>query len=204
MSYRNRYKRPYEQPSPSPIEISFWEKAKPLIPELQRETWIDKKYRVDFLVPSRKIIIELYGYKYHNTKDKITKDAERERYLQAQGYRVIRFTGTEIYKDPQKCVSEVLSIAKIQPPHVPSINTPPAITPQENISVDMDESVTNPSWLSKINTSMAIKNKKEYMRRKKKIFGLEKWHVQVLFVMFVATLLFLSCVVLNLLKLMYP
>jgi very-short-patch-repair endonuclease len=87
MSYRNKYKKPYEQPQASPIEISFWETAKPLIPELQREAWIDKKYRVDFLVPSRNVIIELYGFQYHNTKYKITKDAERERYLQGKGYQ---------------------------------------------------------------------------------------------------------------------
>ncbi len=66
MPYRKRYTKPYEQPSPSPIETSFWEQAKPLIPELQREIWIGKKYRVDFLIPSRKIIIELYGYQHHN------------------------------------------------------------------------------------------------------------------------------------------
>ncbi len=79
----------------SPIEISFWEHAKPLIPELQDEVWIDK-YRVDFLIPSKKVIIELYGYAYHNEKKKVTKDAERERYLQRLGYQVIRFKGSEI------------------------------------------------------------------------------------------------------------
>jgi very-short-patch-repair endonuclease len=63
---------------PSPIEIAFWEAAKPKIPELQQEIWIDK-YRVDFLIPSQKIIIELYEYEYHNSKKKITKDAEREK-----------------------------------------------------------------------------------------------------------------------------
>lgn len=100
-------------PEQSPIEKSFWETAKPLIPELEQETWIDN-YRVDFLIPSKKIIIELYGYQYHNTKQKITKDAERERKLQKLGYQIIRFTGTEIYKDVKKCVNEVLELGKIE------------------------------------------------------------------------------------------
>jgi hypothetical protein len=43
---------PYQQPAPSPIEIAFWEAAKPKIPELEREVWIGK-YRVDFFVRSQ-------------------------------------------------------------------------------------------------------------------------------------------------------
>jgi len=101
-------------PAQSPIEKSFWETAKPLIPELQQEVWIDN-YRVDFLLPSKKTIIELYGYEYHKSKEKITKDAKRERYLQKLGYKIIRFTGSEIYKDVNKCVNEVLELEEIKP-----------------------------------------------------------------------------------------
>lgn len=103
----------YKQPEQSPIEKKFWENAKPVIPELQNEVWVSN-YRVDFLIPSKKIIIELYGYTYHNTKHKITKDAERERNLQKMGYQVIRFTGSEIFKDVKKCIKEVLELAKIE------------------------------------------------------------------------------------------
>ena len=108
-------------PKPSPIEIAFWETAKPLIPELEQEVWINK-YRVDFLIPSKKIIIELYGYEYHNSKQKITKDAERERYLQSFGYQIIRFTGTEVFKDVKKCVNETIKLAKIEPAKIPIFN----------------------------------------------------------------------------------
>jgi very-short-patch-repair endonuclease len=95
---------------PSPIERSFWKAAKPRIPELQRECQIGKKYRVDFLLPSRKVVIELYGFRYHRTKEKLTSDAERERDLQGRGYQVIRFTGSEITKDVDRCVNDVLAI----------------------------------------------------------------------------------------------
>ena len=114
MSYKRPKRKHYEQPPPSPIEISFWEAAKPLIPELQREVWVSDKYRADFLIPSQKVIVELYGYEYHKTKQKITRDAERERYLQRLGYEVVRFTGSEIFKDVHKCVYEVLSLPKVQ------------------------------------------------------------------------------------------
>ena len=102
-----RTKPAYRQPEPSPIEIAFWDAGKPVIPELEREVWIDQ-YRVDFLIPSRKVVIELYGYAWHNSKEKITQDKQRERYLQQQGYHVIGFTGSEVYKDPHACVLETL------------------------------------------------------------------------------------------------
>ena len=122
--------KPYKQPPPSPIEISFWEAASPRIPELQREVWIDKKYRVDFLVPSRKIVIELYGYEHHKDKRKLTKDAQRERYLQMKGYQVLRFTGSEVYKDATQCVNEVLAIINSRPDlgAAPSAKSPPVQT----------------------------------------------------------------------------
>jgi very-short-patch-repair endonuclease len=118
--------KPYQQPPPSPIEVSFWEAASPRIPELQREVWIDRKYRVDFLVPSKKIVIELYGYEYHKDKRKLTKDAQRERSLQMKGYQVLRFTGSEVYNDVTQCVNEVLAIINSRPDHgaAPSSKSP--------------------------------------------------------------------------------
>ena len=170
MPYRKKYRKPYEQPPPSPIEISFWETAKPLIPELEKEVWIDKKYRVDFLIPSKKIIIELYGYQHHNTKVKITKDAERERYLQRVGYQIIRFTGTEVFKDVQKCVYEVLSLAKIEPAKIQAKPiqpvVPPPISQPENNSVSSSQTAVR---LSKLQFA----DNRIYVSRKKKIFGME-------------------------------
>jgi hypothetical protein len=191
MPFKKQYQKPYEQPPPSPIEISFWETAKPLIPELEQEVWIDKKYRVDFLIPSKKIIIELYGYQYHNTKVKITKDAERERYLQRVGYRVIRFTGTEVFKDVRKCVYEVLSLAKIEPAKVQAKPIQPivasAISQPENNSVRSNLAAIGQS--KKVVVQYA--NNKIYASRKKKIFGMELWQVRVLGIM-VLTIIF-SC-----------
>lgn len=109
-----RRKKNYRRPDPSPIEIAFWQKAKPLIPELEKEIHVGK-YRVDFLIPSKKIIVELYGYEYHNSRDQFTKDRERERYLQNAGFKIYSFTGREIYQDVDKCVNEVLAFAGIDP-----------------------------------------------------------------------------------------
>ncbi|MFH1524743.1 MAG: DUF559 domain-containing protein [Chloroflexota bacterium] len=159
MPYGKKYKKPYEQPPPSPIEISFWETAKPVIPELEREVWIGNKYRVDFLIPSKKVIVELYGYQHHSTKYKITQDAERERYLQGLGYQIIRFTGTEIFKDVRKCVHEVLSLAKIQP--VSAIKNPSRSTTERL-------------------PDKHFANQQAPTRSRKKIWGMDTWQVMVL------------------------
>jgi len=183
MPFKKQYQKPYEQPPPSPIEISFWETAKPLIPELEKEVWIDKKYRVDFLIPSKKVIIELYGYQHHNTKAKITKDAERERYLQRVGYQVIRFTGTEVFKDVRKCVYEVLSLAKIEPARVQAKPIQPVVVPAisqpENNSASSSQAAIGQN--KKVVAQYA--NNKKYTSRKKKIFGMEAWQVTVLGIM---------------------
>jgi hypothetical protein len=174
--------KPYKQPPPSPIEISFWETAKPLIPELEKEVWIDKKYRVDFLIPSKNVVIELYGYQHHNSKEKITKDAERERYLQKVGYQVIRFTGTEVYKDVRKCVYEVLSLAKIEPAKVQVKPAQPVITPE------LRQSQTNSVLSSQVafrQSNLQFADNKIYTSRKKKLFGMETWQVIVLGIMVV-------------------
>ena len=192
MPFKKQYQKPYEQPPPSPIEISFWETAKPLIPELEQEVWIDKKYRVDFLIPSKKIIIELYGYQHHNSKVKITKDAERERYLQRVGYQVIRFTGTEVFKDVRKCVYEVLSLAKIEPAKIQA--KPIQITAQPiNVTYtngnfasvkSQPENNSVPSSQAAVRQSkLQYANNKIYVSRKKKIFGMESWQVMVLGIM---------------------
>lgn len=75
--------------------------------------WIsvhERNYRVDFAVPDAKIAIEVDGHKYHSSKSQRTKDAERDRALQSNGWRVFRFTGSEIYADPKRVAVEFLTI----------------------------------------------------------------------------------------------
>ena len=78
------------------------------------------KYRVDFLVegyyfekPSRfsQIIIECDGHDFHErTKEQAGRDKKRDRELQALGFKVYRFTGSEIWKTDGRCVLESLGV----------------------------------------------------------------------------------------------
>ena len=76
------------------------------------------KYRVDFLLivsknnnEYKKFVIELDGHDFHEkTKEQVQRDKEKDRFLISQGYIVVRFTGSEIYKNCSEKVDELLNI----------------------------------------------------------------------------------------------
>lgn len=76
------------------------------------------KYRVDFALMCHGedqpgIAIELDGHAFHErTKEQAQRDKSRDRVIQADGWHMLRFTGSEVWSDPAKCVSEVLSVGK--------------------------------------------------------------------------------------------
>jgi very-short-patch-repair endonuclease len=54
------------------------------------------------------VAVEIDGHDFHEkTKEQASRDKERDRVLQTAGYIVLRFTGSEVYRDPQKCVDQV-------------------------------------------------------------------------------------------------
>jgi very-short-patch-repair endonuclease len=70
------------------------------------------EYRVDFLLTSdetkRKFVIECDGHDFHErTKEQALKDRRRDRDLTAAGYVVLRFTGSEIWRDPWRCAEDI-------------------------------------------------------------------------------------------------
>lgn len=79
-----------------------------------------KTYRVDILLEIAfktqnkyldifRLIIECDGHEFHEkTKEQVVKDNEKNRALQKAGYEVLRFSGSEIYKNINKCVNEII------------------------------------------------------------------------------------------------
>ena len=100
----------------SPIEEAFWRayiEARPH--ELngikpQHEVF-DGRYRLDFALPDKKIGIELDGYAWHSDRETFTKDRARQRELELDGWRLIRFSGSEINADPDDCVRQAAALA---------------------------------------------------------------------------------------------
>ena len=71
-------------------------------------------YRIDLAVYAgrRKIAIEADGKAYHSSAEQIQHDNRKDWYLEKNGWHVIRFTGSEIYRNSDKCVVQVEMLMK--------------------------------------------------------------------------------------------
>jgi len=170
--------------------------AKPLIPELEKEVWIDHKYRVDFFIPSQKVIVELYGYEYHKTKQKITRDAERARYLQRLGFQVVGFTGPEVFRDVQKCINEVLSLPKVQSAKAMQPSPSELLSYSDKGNRPQIESVSSPTAYLGTSAALAPLSSRSALivKKRKKVFGMEAWQLIVLGLLLTGIILILLCI----------
>lgn len=106
------HERGENAPTESPIEDAFWWAHRKLqLPELAglvvQHPVLGGKYRLDFALPDLKIGVELDGYQYHGTsRDKFIADQQRQRALEAEGWRLIRFAGAEVHADAESCVHQ--------------------------------------------------------------------------------------------------
>jgi len=104
----------------SPLErlwLSIWYPGAPPDTTVEPQKQIGP-YRVDFLVDSR-LIVEIDGYLYHRaSRQQVINDYKRDRYLTAQGYAVMRFSGYEVWDDAWACVAEVKAF--LADDHVPA------------------------------------------------------------------------------------
>ena len=71
-------------------------------------------YRLDFCLCGRcgyeleHVAIECDGHNFHEkTKEQAKHDKERDRYLTKKGYKILRFTGSEIYNDFDRIEKEI-------------------------------------------------------------------------------------------------
>lgn len=99
----------------SPIEEAFWNAHKAhqhdqLDGLVTQYPVLAGRYRLDFALPDQKIGIELDGYEFHSSKKAFTKDRERQRAIEAAGWRIIRFSGSEINADPAECVRQATEL----------------------------------------------------------------------------------------------
>jgi Protein of unknown function (DUF559) len=75
-----------------------------------------KTYRADlaFVGKHTRLIVEADGHDFHErTKAQARHDKSRDRALQAAGWRVMRFTGSEIYADANRCAHEVAIVLSL-------------------------------------------------------------------------------------------
>ena len=70
-------------------------------------------YIVDFLCVAERLVIELDGAP-HDTPARKAKDAERDRWLTGQGFRVLRFTNEEVLGNCDLVLAAVLAAIECQ------------------------------------------------------------------------------------------
>ena len=64
------------------------------------------KYTVDFYCPKLKLIIELDG-SVHDNLGQVLYDEEREQFLKAQGYHIIRFENDAVLNYPETVLNNL-------------------------------------------------------------------------------------------------
>jgi very-short-patch-repair endonuclease len=73
-----------------------------------------QRYRLDFAVVQPEgrawIGIEVDGHEFHHDRAQVEYDRQRERALTASGWRVLRFTASEVFGDAPACVAEVVEL----------------------------------------------------------------------------------------------
>lgn len=100
----------------SPIEALFWLAVEG--PAFARSVSVHyeppgyEPYLPDFELrrDAERLIVELDGHEFHEkTREQAEHDKRRDRWFAAQGHRVIRFTGREVWRDVHACVTEALA-----------------------------------------------------------------------------------------------
>lgn len=104
-----------------PINVAFSEFAR----EQEKIEAKEKNYIADFelnfsykfadeyifpLFKDLKYIVELDGFDYHNNKNQMNYDYDRQQNLQLLGYKVMRFTGSQIYNTPYDCIHKFFTM----------------------------------------------------------------------------------------------
>jgi REase_MTES_1575 len=107
----------------SRIQGRFYDAAGTARPGVRTDSWLLEEYpvvlsgrnfRADFVVratlPYCKIAVELDSFAHHSSPTALLRDRQRQRLFQRDGWLVIRFAGSEVWRNPAGCVEELLQI----------------------------------------------------------------------------------------------
>lgn len=66
------------------------------------------KYRLDISSECVRRCVEIDGLAYHNGQESFIRDRARQRALESDGWRVLRFAAKEVFDNPQQCALDSL------------------------------------------------------------------------------------------------
>jgi very-short-patch-repair endonuclease len=101
----------------TPIEVPFYEALRETGLIFAVQPWIqgvERRYRLDFLIfyDGGMVAVELDGHEAHKSKEQRMRDAKRDRWFAERKVTTVRWTGSEVRRDPQECVRQLLSILR--------------------------------------------------------------------------------------------
>ena len=81
-------------------------------------------YVADFFCPKARLIVEVDGA-IHGVDERPIRDIARDRYLNDNGYRVIRIGAANILRDAEAIAASIVSLAAAPLHHSPAASGPP-------------------------------------------------------------------------------
>jgi len=85
-------------------------------------------YIADFFCPSAALVIELDGFQHHAVEQQALHDLARNKWLETNGYRVLRFWNADVLKAPElvmETIAQVLDNTPLPENRVPRFSTLP-------------------------------------------------------------------------------
>jgi very-short-patch-repair endonuclease/predicted transcriptional regulator of viral defense system len=79
------------------------------IPRPALNQWVGK-HECDCVWPRQRVMVELDGYAVHGTRSNFETDRERDRFLHARGWLVIRVTWRQLRDDPEGVVRDLRAV----------------------------------------------------------------------------------------------
>ncbi|HVI32831.1 endonuclease domain-containing protein [Phenylobacterium sp.] len=87
-------------------EQRLWGELRKLDVNFRRQAPIGR-YFADFPAHGRKLVIEVDGGVHERIADVAARDAERQRWLEGEGYRVLRFSDRQVYDDVHTVIDAI-------------------------------------------------------------------------------------------------
>lgn len=104
-----------EDKSESPIERELYQALQGVFPGviIQQHEFHENgrlKTKPDMFLPEHNICIYCDGHEFHErTKEQAKRDRSIDRWLIGKGMKPLRFTGSKIFNDAQKCAEEIVN-----------------------------------------------------------------------------------------------
>lgn len=98
-------------PTPSVLESRMWRLIRRTglpSPTVELHVYVDGAYRLDLAWPEIRLAIEVDGYRWHSSPERMSNDATRRNRLQRAGWTVLVYTWRDLVTEPSRVAREII------------------------------------------------------------------------------------------------